>query len=92
MPFFNSQKVELSQARPLSFPKIFLILGIQKNSMAKLHFRPYIPSQTLLFPNRMDEDIAANDPVRIVNALVDSLDLSGIKALYKEYGRSPCAV
>ena len=57
--------------------------------MTKLHFRPYIPNQTLLFPNRIDEDIAADDPVRIVNALVDSLDLSGIKALYKEYGRSP---
>lgn len=57
--------------------------------MAKLHFRPYIPNQTLLFPSRIDEDIAANDPVRIVSALVDSLDLSGIKALYKEYGRSP---
>jgi transposase len=57
--------------------------------MTKLHFRPYIPNQTLLFPGRIDEDIAANDPVRIVSILVDSLDLSGIKALYKEYGRSP---
>jgi transposase len=68
---------------------MFIILGIQKISMAKLHFRPYIPNQTLLFPSRIDEDIAANDPVRIVSALVDSLELSGIKALYKEYGRSP---
>lgn len=57
--------------------------------MTKLHFRPCIPNQTLLFPNRIDEDIASDDPVRVVNALVDSLDLSGIKALYKEYGRSP---
>lgn len=57
--------------------------------MAKLHFRPYIPNQMLLFPSRIDENIAANDPVRVVSALVDSLDLSGIKALYKEYGRSP---
>jgi len=57
--------------------------------MEKLHFRPFIPNQTLLFPSRIDENIAANDPVRIVSALVDSLDLNGIKALYKEYGRSP---
>ncbi|MFV0398862.1 MAG: IS1182 family transposase, partial [Bacteroidales bacterium] len=28
-------------------------------------------------------------PVRVVSALVDSLDLSSIKALYKEFGRSP---
>jgi transposase len=87
-PFLIS-KAELSQAQPLHFPKIFIILGIQNFHMAKLHFRPYISNQTLLFPNRIDEDIAANDPVRIVNALVDSLELSGIKALYKEYGRSP---
>ena len=57
--------------------------------MTKLHFRPYIPNQTLLFPSRIDEDITEADPVRVVSALVDSLDLSGIKALYKEYGRSP---
>lgn len=57
--------------------------------MTKLHFRPYIPNQTLLFPSRIDEDIAADDPVRVVSALVDSLDLSDIKALYKEYGRNP---
>lgn len=57
--------------------------------MAKLHLRPYRPNQTLLFPSRIDEDITANDPDRIASALVDSLDLSGIKALYKEYGRSP---
>lgn len=57
--------------------------------MSKLHFRPYTPNQTLLFPSRIDEDIAANDPVRIVNSLIESLDLTHVKALYKEYGRSP---
>ena len=38
--------------------------------MAKIHFRPYNPNQTVLFPQRIDEDIAENDPVRMVNALV----------------------
>ncbi|EXY87096.1 hypothetical protein [Bacteroides fragilis] len=37
--------------------------------MAKLNFRPYIPNQTVLFPQRIDENIAADDPVRIVNAV-----------------------
>ncbi|MCE9472643.1 hypothetical protein K0H43_00135 [Bacteroides fragilis] len=37
--------------------------------MAKLHFRPYIPNRTVLFPQRIDENIAADDPVRIVNAV-----------------------
>ena len=49
--------------------------------MAKLHFRPYIPNQTVLFPQRIDENIAANDPVRIVNAVVDNLNLDNFKKL-----------
>ncbi|WP_255495474.1 IS1182 family transposase, partial [Dysgonomonas sp. 521] len=57
--------------------------------MSKIHFRPYIPNQTLLFPGRIDEDISAHDPVRVVSTLIDHLDLSGIKKLYKESGRSP---
>ncbi len=32
--------------------------------MAKLHYIPYIQNQTVLFPQRIDEDIAENDPVR----------------------------
>ena len=57
--------------------------------MAKLHFRPYIPNQTVLFPQRIDENIASNDPVRIVNTVVDTLDLEGFNKLYKETGRCP---
>ena len=30
--------------------------------MAKLHFRPYIPNQTVLFPQRIDENIAVHLP------------------------------
>ena len=56
--------------------------------MAKLHFRPYIPNQTVLFPQRIDDNIAADDPVRIVNAVVDNLNLDNFKKLYKETGRS----
>lgn len=57
--------------------------------MAKLHFRSYIPNQLVLFPQRIDEDIAETDPVRIVNAIVDNLNIEGLKKLYKETGRSP---
>lgn len=57
--------------------------------MTKIHFRPYNPNQTVLFPQRIDEDIAENDPVRMVNALVDSLNLESFRKLYKECGRSP---
>ena len=57
--------------------------------MAKIHFRPYNSNQTVLFPQRIDEDIAENDPVRMVNALVESLNLESFRKLYKECGRSP---
>ena len=56
--------------------------------MTKLHFRPYIPNQTVLFPQKIDENIAANDPGRIVNAVVDNLNLDNFKKLYKETGHS----
>ena len=51
--------------------------------MAKIHFRPYNPNQTVLFPQRIDEDIADNDPVRMVDALVESLNLESFRKLYK---------
>lgn len=57
--------------------------------MPKLHFRPYICNQTVLFPQRIDENIAENDPVRIVNAVVDGLNIDNFRKLYKESGRSP---
>ena len=44
--------------------------------MTKIHFRPYNPNQTVLFPQRIDEDIAENDPVRMVDTLVEGLKIS----------------
>lgn len=56
--------------------------------MAKIHFRSYNPNQIVLFPQRIDENIPSDDPVRILNAMVDSFDLSSFHKLYKESGRS----
>ena len=86
---FLCTKPRLSQARALLLPKDFVSLGIKFFVMAKLHFRPYIPNQTVLFPQRIDENIAATDPVRIVNAVIDNLNLESFKKLYKETGRCP---
>ena len=55
--------------------------------MPKLHFRPYIPNQTVLFPGRIDENIADDAPVRVINAIVDHLNLDNFKKLYKATGR-----
>ena len=54
--------------------------------MAKVQFKSYTPNQLVLFPQRIDEDITENDPVRIVNSIVDNLDLTGFRKLYKEQG------
>ena len=62
---------------------------MQNKSRQRYHFRPYSPNQTILFPQRIDKDIAQDDPVRLVSCIVDSLDLSGLRKLYKERGRSP---
>lgn len=55
----------------------------------KLHFKSYTPNQMVLFPQRIDENIAENDPVRVVDAVVESLNLEDFKKLYRERGRSP---
>lgn len=57
--------------------------------MAKLHFRSYTTNQTVLFPQRIDENIAENDPVRIVSSIVDHLDMSSVNKLYSSMGRCP---
>ena len=57
--------------------------------MAKVHFLDYNPKQIILFPQRLDKDIAENDPVRIVDTIVDQIKLGNFRKLYQERGRSP---
>ena len=56
--------------------------------MPKIHHIPYTSNQLVLFPQRIDGDIAENDPVRIVSSIVDNLNLESFRKLYKERGRS----
>lgn len=55
----------------------------------KIHFRPYNSKQILLFPERLDKDIAENDPVRVVDTVIDELKLDNFQKLYKKSGRCP---
>jgi transposase len=48
-----------------------------------------MPNQMVLFPQRIDEDIAEDDPVRVVDTIVENLNLEDFKKLYRERGRSP---
>lgn len=51
---------------------------------AKINFRDYNPKQIILFPQRLNKDIAGNDPVRVVDAVIDSFKLENFRKLYKE--------
>ena len=51
--------------------------------MAKVHIRDYNPKQIILYPQRLDKDIAENDPVRIVDTIVDQLKLGNFRKLYR---------
>ncbi len=55
----------------------------------KLHTKSYSNNDRLFFLLDPNEDIAENDPVRVVDAVVESLDLREFKKLYRERGRCP---
>jgi transposase len=46
--------------------------------MANLAFKSYNQGQIELFPSRLDERIADNSPVRLINSIIDGLDLSAV--------------
>lgn len=51
-------------------------------------FKQYNQGQTELFPQRLDDYIGENDPVRLVNQVVDELDLTSLIQSYKGGGTS----
>ena len=58
--------------------------------MAKTRVRSYNPNQIVLFPQRIDENIPSDDPVRILNAMVDSFgdDLLDYNADGEQLGKN----
>ena len=87
--FFLSQSPDFLKPGLCYVVKFLYLCDKVLKNMAKIHFRPYTTKQILLFPQRIDENIAEDDPVRLVNGLIDNLDLTSFRKLYKEYGRSP---
>ncbi len=62
---------------------------MEKNfNMAKVHFIPDMSKQSILFPSRIDENIPLNAPVRIIDQVLDQIDISRILSLYHVSGRS----
>ena len=52
----------------------------------KLHTKSYSNNDRLFFMFNPNEDIAENDPVRVVDAITEILDLRDFKKLYCECG------
>lgn len=56
--------------------------------MKKPVFKSNLQGQISLFPARLDQNIAEDAPVRLVNQIVDKLDISAIEKTYKGGGTS----
>ncbi len=59
--------------------------------MAKVVHKSYNQNDNLLFPHCIGDFIPANDPVRVLDAIVERLDISAIEATYKGGGASSFA-
>jgi transposase len=61
---------------------------MQTNDRTKVVFKDYSPSQILLLPPSLEEMIEPNHPVRVVNQVIDTLDLDLLIKKYKGGGCS----
>ena len=44
-----------------------------------MRFKEYIQNQLTLFPHNFDDFIPQNDPVRVINKIINNLDLGTIE-------------
>lgn len=61
---------------------------MRKRNDQKVIFKPYHQSQVMLLPPSLEELIAANHPVRIVNEVLNKIDISPLIKLYRPGGAS----
>ena len=69
-------------------PQDFYDLVVAMTTKSKVRFKALTSQQTLLFPSNLGDKIAANHPVRIVDQVVDSLNIEDITSTYKGGGTS----
>ena len=65
-----------------------IILCLQAFHMARPSFKPLTSHQSVLFPEDIGSRIPANHPVRLVDTVVDGLDIHNILKKYKGGGTS----
>jgi transposase len=54
--------------------------------MGRPRFKPYLQTQPYLIPPSFDDLIASNHPVRVVNEVIDSIDIDVLLKKYKDKG------
>ena len=67
------------------------IISSTSNDMAKVTYKSYNQNDNLLFPHCIGDFIPENDPVRVLDAIVEHLDIRAIEATYKGGGASSFA-
>src|SRR3970282_1891226 len=58
------------------------------NLKSKIIFKTYTPNQILLFPASLEEKIDQNHPVRIVNTVIERINIDSLIRKYKGGGSS----
>ena len=61
---------------------------MSRSKLSKLVFKPYSPNQLMLLPPSLDELIPSQHPVRVVNEVIESIDVSPLLKSYKGGGTS----
>ena len=69
-------------------PLKFTILGVIMTTRTKVRFKEVTSQQNVLFPTNLSDRIPETHPVRIVNQVVDQLNIDDILAGYKGGGTS----
>jgi transposase len=69
-------------------PSALQVLPCGVYCKTKVVFKDYTPNQGQLLPPSLEELITNNHPVRVVNTVIDGLDLSGLIKTYKGGGTS----
>ena len=63
-------------------------MGMARGKSFKVSFKPTYQNQAMLFPPDLNEMVSADHPVRVVDRIIDSLDIGLLLARYKPGGTS----